>query len=64
MSDPHVTGSSPNVAQQSQMHESDFVSALASCKEHHLKLQQARVSVPWCHPEPLHCHREDPAVGG
>lgn len=47
MSDPGITGSSLNIVQQLQRHEGDFVPSPASCKKHHLKLQQAQVSVPW-----------------
>lgn len=47
MSDPGVTGSSLNIVQQLQRHKGDFVPDLPFCKKHHLKLQQAQVSVPW-----------------
>lgn len=47
MSDPRITGSSPNIVPQSQRDEGDLVPALISCKKHHLKLQQAQVSAPW-----------------
>lgn len=49
-----IPGSSPNIVQQSQRHEGDFLPALPSCKkQEHLKLQLAQVGVPEpCHADP------------